>query len=230
VDYLRSLTTTTTGSHSPATRGGGGGEKKGQDSCLVYSVGSNNRIDFEIAVKKFLPACETHTFDPSLDEPFVGDAYATFHPWGIGEDNGKFTVRGTTFDNTKSLMSIYEELGHVGRRLDILKIDCEGCESVAMVPLFEAIIQKKIQVDQILIEMHNKPEYGATDEIRWERFKEFFAAADRAKMRIFHKERNQWGCNGMSCVEYALVSEEFLRRANAHNMCGNDNTPLSAKQ
>ena len=48
----------------------------------------------------------------------------------------------------------------------------------------------------------------------------FFAAADTAKLRITHKERNQWGCDGYRCVEYALVSEAFLREANGAVMCG----------
>ena len=42
----------------------------------------------------------------------------------------------------------------------------------------------------------------------------------RAKLRITHKERNQWGCDGYRCVEYALVSEAFLREANGAVMCG----------
>ena len=50
----------------------------------------------------------------------------------------------------------------------------------------------------------------------------FFAAADRAKLRITHKERNQWGCDGYRCVEYALVSEAFLREANGAVMCATE--------
>ena len=45
------------------------------------------------------------------------------------------------------------------------------------------------------------------------------AAADTAKLRITHKERNQWGCDGYRCVEYALVSESFLCEANGAVMC-----------
>lgn len=51
---------------------------------------------------------------------------------------------------------------------------------------------------------------------------DFFAAADRAKLRIFHKERNHWGCNGYLCVEYAFASEAFLREANAALLCPSD--------
>ena len=44
----------------------------------------------------------------------------------------------------------------------------------------------------------------------------------RAKLRITHKERNQWGCDGYRCVEYALVSEAFLREANGAVMCATE--------
>jgi hypothetical protein len=220
IDYLRSVTSASNGTSTSVTRPASPGKPAHyQDGCLVYSVGSNNQIQFEQAIKKFLPDCETHTFDPTLRKPYVGSAYSEFHPWGIGGAN--YTFKGITF-HTKHIMTIIKDLGHVGRRLDILKIDCEGCEGTAMVPLFEAIARKEIQVDQILIELHNKVEFGATPDIRWKLLREFFDAADRAKMRIYHKERNQWGCKGMECVEYSFVSEDFLRRANAQVVCGKD--------
>jgi Methyltransferase domain len=92
-------------------------------NCLVYSVGSSNHIDFEVSVKTLL-GCEVHTFDPTLSRPFVGDKYSTFHPWGLGDDGEEETFRGKTF-TSRSLQTIYEELGHHNRKIDILKIDCE---------------------------------------------------------------------------------------------------------
>jgi hypothetical protein len=86
----------------------------------------------------------------------------------------------------------------------------EGCEYNAMPPLFDAISKGKIQVDQIQIELHKK---------RHSAIANLFDAADKASMRVFHKERNHWGCAGYKCVEYAFVSESFLRKANAHLIC-----------
>jgi hypothetical protein len=37
-----------------------------EDNCLVDSVRSANMIDFEISIKHYL-VCETHTFDPTID-------------------------------------------------------------------------------------------------------------------------------------------------------------------
>jgi hypothetical protein len=97
-------------------------KSKRSEGCLVYSVGSNNDISFEVGIKNFM-GCETHTFDPTLDS-FVGDEYATFHPWGLGTD-GEFLVEGTHNWTAKSMDTIVHELGHRNRTIDVLKIDCE---------------------------------------------------------------------------------------------------------
>lgn len=185
----------------------------GGDGCLVYSVGSNNDVRFEKAVHDFAPGCEVHTFDPTLaDEPFVGVEYATFHPWGLGTDGGKEgdTMHGRkNAGDRKSFETIIRELGHEDRTIDVLKIDCQGCEYAAMPPLFDLMAEGKVRVDQVLIELHD----------RGEPLRDFFESADRAKLRVFHKERNGWGCEGYRCVEYAFVSETFLREANGAAMC-----------
>jgi hypothetical protein len=181
--------------------------------CLVYSVGSNNNVDFEKAVHTFMNGCEIHTFDPTLSKPFVGGQYATFHPWGLGEDGVAGKVGGKVWEG-KSFETIIRKLGHENRTIDILKIDCEGCEWVTMVPLFELISSAKVKVDQILIELHLHLELRSNTQL-----KDFFWGADKAKMRVFHKERNGWGCQGIKCVEYALASETFLREANRDSIC-----------
>lgn len=194
-------------------------EESKSDGCLVYSIGSNNDIRFEKATHTFMNGCEIHTFDPTLDEnPFIGGEYATFHPWGLGTDGGK---EGKTMHNRnnkgarKSFATVLNNLGHTGRTIDVLKIDCQGCEYAAMPPLFDMIAEGKVKVDQILIELHGPKKSEKNVDL----LKKFFDAADKAKMRVTHKERNGWGCDGYRCVEYSLVSEEFLREANGAVMC-----------
>eukprot|EP00980_Cylindrotheca_fusiformis_P001182 scaffold323_cov93-Cylindrotheca_fusiformis.AAC.4 len=188
-------------------------KSKTPEGCLVYSVGSNNKIDFEVAVDHVM-GCETHTFDPTLAKPFKGGKYATFHPWGIGIDGEEAEFRNKTWVS-KGIETIMNELGHSDRTLDILKIDCEGCEYQAMPVLFDAIAAGRVKVNQVQVELHGTL-YPPVANL--------FKAADKAKMRIFHKERNHWGCHGYSCVEYALISEDFLREANKASVCGTANT------
>ena len=83
-----------------------------------------------------------------------------------------------------------------------------------MPPFFDAIAAGKVRIGQLQIEMHIRKQIADLPAVH-----DFFAAADRAKLRIFHKERNHWGCAGYRCVEYAFVSESFLREANAAAVC-----------
>ena len=79
-------------------------------------------------------------------------------------------------------------------------------------PFFELIASGMIQVDQLQVELHQN---GNTLET----ISNLFLAADKAKLRIFHKERNHWGCSGYRCVEYSFISESFLREANKAAIC-----------
>jgi len=186
--------------------------KSKDEKCLVYSVGSANAVDFEMAVHKFI-GCETHTFDPTI-EKFVGDEYATFHRWGLGLDGAKMKNYPM-----KSFETIINDLGHQNRTIDILKIDCEGCEFTTMPPLLDLIIAGKMKVNQIQIEVHPKEIKEANADAVVKMIATFFKKLDEAKFRIFHKERNHWGCDGYNCLEYAFVSEEFLRKANKAAVC-----------
>jgi len=82
-----------------------------------------------------------------------------------------------------------------------------------MPPLFDLIASGEVRVNQVLIELHKSTAVNSTQLYN------FFQAADRAKFRITHKERNHWGCAGYKCVEYALTSESFLREVNGATLC-----------
>jgi hypothetical protein len=118
-----------------------------------------------------------------------------------------------------SLEIIYSTIGRKKDKckMDIFKIDCGMCDWTVMPPIFAAIASGNLEVDQIQMELH-----ALDSEIVNEKpLKVFFEAADAAKMRMFHEERNQWGCEGYVHLEYAFVSESFLRVANSKVMaCG----------
>jgi hypothetical protein len=173
-----------------------------QPPCLVYNVGSYNQVGFERALHN-LTRCEIHTFDPTLADPYTGGAYSAFHPIALGSVLGTFgTNKGL---KGKSLAEIMSELGHTGRRLDVLKVDCEGCEFAAFRPVFEALKQRTLSIGQLLLEVHV---YGLKrPEIAQGGLYAFFKEADDAGLRVFSKERNGWGCNGYRCVEFAFVDE-----------------------
>ena len=104
--------------------------------------------------------CEVHSFDPtgSTMAGHMQHAHPSgrvhFHPWGLSSELphrcersaiGSSVLReeletrrrsGGTYGNLTgplySLDRIVRKLGHSGRRISLLKIDCEGCEWDAM--------------------------------------------------------------------------------------------------
>jgi hypothetical protein len=102
------------------------GSAEDSTACLIYSVGSNNDIRFEKAVRTHMYGCEVHTFDPTLGEDaFIGGEYATFHSWGLGTDGGKEGSAMGGRNNTgirKSFKTVIKDLGHENRTIDVLKV------------------------------------------------------------------------------------------------------------
>ena len=210
-----------------------------QKDCLVYSVGSNNKIDFKRSVQQFM-GCEIHTFDPTLTKPFTGDEYATFHPWGIGKNGKAGSFRNKQW-TAKGLHATMKELGHLNMTIDVLKIDCEQCEYEVLPAFLPLVARDEINVDQILIEL---PIHGHTDS---RKVRNVFDHVDQANYRIFHKVslyrlystvfslsnrlplyfEQDWGCQGFKCVKYSLATEKIIRNANAWAICGENHGIIS---
>ena len=114
-----------------------------QPKCLVYSVGSNGDASFEAAILQDVSdKCEIHVFDfgsyaASVKQQTKHSPNVYYHEWGISD----FT--GGVF---KTLQDTVQELGHVGRTIDIFKIDCEGCE----LDTFSSWFQADVTLKQIL--------------------------------------------------------------------------------
>jgi hypothetical protein len=167
------------------------------NDCVVFSIGSYWDFSFEYAIHNAAPNCQIHTFDGTMDiksRPVPSDLKEKnihFHNWNI---DGKGGGNAKTIQDTAASLSI--------TRVDLLKIDCEGCEYSVLPDVFESTLK----VQQILNEIHlenNSPSDVAS----------LFHAYDEAGFLVFSKERNHWGCSGWSCVEYSLISSEFARLA-----------------
>lgn len=178
-------------------------EQYGED-CLVYSFGSNGNFDFERAVLELAPQCEIHIFDPDNYEPHMENEgiRATYHAFGLTgsyetdpmemsiADRLREQVMKKKYD-FKSFPEILQELGHAGRRIDIFKIDCEGCE-------YRTYKDWAVDVDadirQIVVEVHNFPDNT----------NDFFQEMHEQGYVIFHKEPNiEW--SGGDCVEFSFL-------------------------
>ena len=100
------------------------------DSCLVYSIGSHGDFSFETSIHNLLGdgTCEIHTFDP--DPIYANDApaFVTYHAWGLVASSEASQHPKQGGEIFKSIQETVQELGHVGRTIEVFKIDCEGCE------------------------------------------------------------------------------------------------------
>jgi FkbM family methyltransferase len=174
-----------------------------KQDCLVYSVGSNGQFSFEIAINHLLPNCEIHVFDPGDFSKAMEQAnlnVTNYHAWGLkGSRSPNTSAFSSCFEsenylknlvktNMKSFREITTELGHTERRIDVIKIDCEGCE----LAVFEDLIE--LDVRQVLMEVHHVCDLTT----------KMFETLLNAGYVIFHKEPNMIYSNG-KCVEYSFL-------------------------
>lgn len=117
--------------------------------CLVYSFGSNFQFDFEQDIFRLF-GCEIHTFDPSKSpngKP-VPREILTFHVKGLSSED--FVTKNKWV--MRKLSTLITELHHGGRVIDLLKIDTEGAEWVALPDIFEDGILRRVR--QLSLEVH----------------------------------------------------------------------------
>ena len=105
-------------------------------ACTVVSVGSNGESSFERAVHALAPACALHTLDGTLTGSRAALAsalppYVRFEAVNFGPTTWR---------------------AFAGRTVDVLKLDCEGCEYDSLPPWVS-----RVCTDQIVLELHACP-------------------------------------------------------------------------
>lgn len=175
-----------------------------KDDCLVYSIGSNGDFRFEHDLQEMAPHCDIHVFDPGNYSAAASRDWrvnVTYHTIGLKasyETQLNLTespqslellesFEGTTSE-FKTLPQIQEELGHVGRRVDIFKIDCEGCEFRTYKDWLT------LDIGQLLVETHWVPPIAP----------QFFSDLHEAGFVLFHKEPNIMHAKG-ECIEFSFL-------------------------
>ncbi len=160
-------------------------------NCLIYSIGCNGQFEFELDMHRVAPNCDIHIFDPTEYSQKMWESGlngTNYHAWGLrpgaefDESAVPDKVKGLTF---KTLTESMEILGHLGNRVDVFKIDCEGCEWRTYPDFLDHDLR------QILIEVHG-----------WTEPKFFESMADAGYV-IFHKEPNLF-TDGQG-IEFAML-------------------------
>jgi FkbM family methyltransferase len=138
--------------------------------CVVYDFGIANEWGFSDSMAE-QHGCEVHSFDPSdghLEQHKVHrHDNVSFHFLGLSngeskslEDSWIDSQRGygTVIGLTKRLDTIMSSLGH--RAIDVLKIDCEGCEGDALA----AVSPEAMACVQVLmLELHFAERFQGSD-------------------------------------------------------------------
>jgi hypothetical protein len=146
--------------------GGGGG---GGSPCLVYSFGIHLSWEWEESVARLF-GCEVHAFDPTVDHKKDLAPGLTFHKLGlqaVGTDVSR--THGAEYGAIDPglvlpLNEIMERLGHANRTIDVLMMDCEGCEWGALRQLACGPAREHRSVRQIVTEFHYQKSLGLETE------------------------------------------------------------------
>ena len=104
--------------------------------CVIVSVGSNGDFSFEEAMRSAFPACTVHTFDGTMKgrPGFAGPPAwlaPSFHYENFGPESYKLPA-------------------FAGGETAVLKMDCEGCENIALLPAVRSSC-----ANLILVEIHD---------------------------------------------------------------------------
>lgn len=126
--------------------------------------------------------------------------HSHYHAWGLkssyresGREFGGFTF--VTFQET------LKRLGHVGRRIDLFKVDCEGCEWTA----YKDWLDESIDIRQIQMEIHARAPVRPPNVTLDEFFQDFM---NRGFVPFF-KEANNYVVRQGLCGNFYEYS--FLR-------------------
>ena len=147
--------------------------------CLILSIGSGHDFSWETEMHSSWPHCKIHVFD--------GTNY------GLGAPKNPPTF--LTFHSRDFKIGINEELDSAlegGTQLDILKIDCEGCEYSSLMPFLY-----KVTTSQVLVELHGCIHRSYAKNL-------FLMNSLSGMFSIFSEEPNRKHSDG-TCIEFGLA-------------------------
>jgi len=130
-----------------------------RDECIMYvfGVGSNDPI-LRMAGTEYRN-CSVFAFDPTITHAdFMKDEYGgnvKFFNWGLhslhDDTSWNHSVYGQVTGQLYTLSAIKHSLGHTGRRISLLRLDCEGCEWAVAADIMYELMSS---IEQVIIEVH----------------------------------------------------------------------------
>ena len=169
------------------------------NACLVYTSSANlNEFQFERELLDTIGPCEIHVFHPNdIDQTAsIPPTGVQYHPWGF-----KPSSNADIHDpQLKTIQETVKELGHEGYTIDLLSLDCQGCEfDIYRDLLMDHEIYAPVFM-QLLIQVHGAPA-GASG---------FFRALQENGYVTFHKSPSAEGTGKEQDYGFLKLSQDFF--------------------
>ncbi|XP_033760774.1 methyltransferase-like protein 24 [Pecten maximus] len=121
-----------------------------QNSCLVYSFGIQFDFSFDDEMASVF-GCEVHSFDPSMHQKdHMHNPSVFFHATGISDYNG--ISKDMAGWKMRTFKAIREELNHIRRSPDVVKMDIESWEWSVLPDMLKS--SQLTGIKQLLVEFH----------------------------------------------------------------------------
>jgi hypothetical protein len=129
------------------------------DSCHIFSIGSNDQWNFETSLRQKLPHCHTHTFDCTLNGPPKhqpkNDGKVHFYPYCVssGNDEDNTSVRQPRQRKYLSYPELWKATS-IQKPPKLLKMDVEGFEFDVLTSMLSSFESSDWWPEQIMMEVH----------------------------------------------------------------------------
>lgn len=143
--------------------------------CLVYSIGIRNIFEAERAYGAL--GCQVIALDCTVEHPKNLAPNVTFYSYCLGKEetelqiaDGAHTYKNRSeirAENFITLPELMKKLGHTGRPLTLLKLDCEGCEWDLLSSLVQDHPDIIYNIRMMFLELHFvvNPTKSAKDQV-----------------------------------------------------------------
>ena len=182
-------------------------------TCTVISIGSKNDWSFERAIHELNPACRIFTFDHTI-APRNKPYYVTFRQLGLARVN-KLDANLTTLHHALESVGLQNI-----EKIDIFKIDCEGCEY----DIFMQVYSVRPVLQQVLMQLHRIKAKTSDSHVNL-----IFNGLLNNGYVIFHKESNKQH-GGSECIEYGFLKLALRFSGGVQQQLGNVATSNLSKK